>query len=733
MFIAVPPTYAQSNADRWSYCTAQFIPSGLLTTAPPQRDPTDTSIHVTADQARVEDKETFYFEGNVLIQQADKLFNTDYATYQKSTNKLHAEGMVRYQTEQQLVVGERADVFIDDNKATLSNVEFWLMNNHLRGRAHAFDVVDRDTMLLDEVQFTSCDTDDEHWLLKASRMKLDFAKNEGIAHHARVEFMGVPFIYMPYLSMPLVGRKTGFLAPSFGSSEISGTEVSIPYYVNIAPNRDATITPTYFSQRGIQYIGEYRYLRRRGSGKIELEYLPDDDVYKDDRIYSAYYHNGNPAPDWRMNVQLRYASDEEYFDDFSNSLSDSSITHLDRHLTLNYQAKLWRADARLQHYQTLDQSIAPVNRPYQRLPQLQISTNPYFLPWGFETSARGELVNFFRSEGVIGTRLDLAPQLAWRYRTAPGFVEPAVTLRHTRYELEDHDPAIDGTPTRTITQASLDTGLFFERDVVFEDRTLLQTLEPRLFYLHVPYRDQSNLIVDDSGNSRVFDTTLPQFSFAELFRDNRFSGVDRIGDADQLSFSLTSRFFNQSGNELFNASIGQIYYFRDREVTLPNQPVETSRRSDIAVELRSNWNSKWSIKGSALWDNAENSTRRGSTELRYNPGHDKIAYLSYRYERDSIDQADFSFLWPLHRKWKVVGRWYYSFFDDLRLETLAGLEYESCCWSIRLVRRDYITDLEDETRNDSIWVQLELKGLTSVGRTVGSGFETGRFDQNINR
>lgn len=726
--MCMPLAYGADPTGSWNYCSTQFIPEDLLTALPPDSDHSaGEGLRATADRVRMEKREIYYFDGDVLLQQADSLLHTDAATFNRSTNKIHAEGVVRFQTDKQLVVGDTADVYIGQDKARLSNVQFWLLGNHLRGSAKSFSVLDRDLMSLEQVQFTSCDKDHESWVLRASNLNLDFAHNEGIARNARVEFMGIPFAYIPYLSLPLVGRKTGFLAPSFGTSLVSGTEIAVPYYLNLAPNRDATITPRFMSKRGVQYVGQYRYLNHNSEGEFNLEYLPNDDVYHDDRIYAAYQHNGNPAPGWRMNVYYRYASDDEYFDDFANTLSASSMTHLERYLALNYQAQYWRADAKIQHFQTLDSTIAAVNRPYQRLPQLQVSTYPYFLPMGFEASASAELVNFTRAEGVTGSRLDVAPLLAWRYHSAAGFFEPAVKLRHTRYELENNHPTTDDRPTRNLSQVSLDSGLYFERNMEINNERVLQTLEPRFFYLYVPYRDQNDLIVDGNGDSKVFDTTLPQFSFAELFRDNRFSGVDRIGDANQMSFSLSSRFFSDSGNELFNASIGQIYYYRDRLVTLPGGTPDMERRSDIAAELRSDWSNKFSAKASVLWNNAENNVRRGSSEFRYQINRNKITYLSYRYERDAIDQADFSFLWPLRPKWKIVGRWYYSFLNDTKLESLAGFEYESCCWSVRIAYRDYISDLADQTRNDSIWIQLELKGLASVGKKVNDAFETGRF------
>jgi len=278
---------------------------------------------------------------------------------------------------------------------------------------------------------------------------------------------------------------------------------------------------------------------------------------------------------------------------------------------------------------------------------------------------------------------------------------------------------------------SVDSGLFFERNVFTDEEGTIQTLEPRLYYLYVPYRDQDNLIVDPNGNPITFDSSLPQFSFSELFRDNRFSGADRVGDANQLSASVTSKFINDSGEELVSASIGQILYFENRDVVLPNGNPETRSQSDLAAELKASWKNRFDASASVLWDERESEVYRGSLQFRYQHDRDKIGHLSYRFERDSIRQADVSALWRLNPQWKAVWRWYYSFLDNKKLENVVGVEYESCCWAIRLVQRDYISDFEidDETRNKSIWVQLELKGMASVGKKVDTAFETGLFSQ----
>ena len=721
-----------SSENRQSHCSTEFVPRHLLAPIADKEAITRIEgVDVTADKATVEKGKTYRFEGNVQLKQAEQVLNATEADYYQDEDQVHARGSIQFYTGKQVIIGEKAKVNLKTDRAEIENPEFWLLESHLRGEADSVEIYDRNSMKLKGVKFTSCDKGDEDWVLRASELKLNHENNEGIAYHARIEFMSVPFVYLPYLSFPLKGRKTGFLVPSLGDSTSSGTEFSVPYYFNIAPNRDATLTPKYLELRGLQYIGEYRYLHETSAGQIDLEFLPDDDLYLDDRFYANYQHKGKPAEGWTTDVIYPYVSDASYFDDFSNNLSTSSLTHLERHLDVNYQASFWSVKSKVQYFQTVDDTIPQTSRPYQRRPQFQFAVNPYDIGYGIETSANAEYVNFYRSEGTKAIRTDLIPQVAWPYRASAGFFQPTLKLRHTRYDLNDQDPAFESKTSRTLPQFSLDSGLIFERDVFESEKGIIQTLEPRLYYLYVPYREQDELVVDPNGNPMTFDSSLPQFSFAELFRDNRFSGADRVGDANQISASVTTKFLDDSGQELLSASVGQIVYFQDREVALPRGQPETSHQSDLAAELNASINKRLNAKASLLWDEEISKVYRGSLLFSYQHDRDKIAHLSYRYERKSIKQSDISALWRINPQWKAVWRWYYSFLDNQKLENVFGVEYESCCWAIRLVQREYISDFEvgDETRNKSIWLQLELKGMASVGKKVDKAFETGLFTE----
>lgn len=729
---AIQSAHAETAVNSQSHCNTQFIPQHLLIPLPDKKSTTlKEGVDVTADRATVEKGKNYHFEGNVQLKQSNQILNASQADYYQDDDQIHAKGSIHFLTEKQVVIGNEAKVNLKTDKAQIENPEFWLLETHLRGEADSVEIHNRNSMHLKNVKFTSCDKEDEDWVLRASELNLDHDKNEGVAYHARIEFMGVPFIYLPYLSFPLEGRKTGFLVPSFGDSTSSGLEVSIPYYFNIAPNRDATVTPRYLKKRGLQYIGEYRYLHENSAGVIDLEVLPNDDLTEEDRVYGSYSHQGKPREGWTTSVAYRYLSDSSYLEDFSNNLSTSSLTHLERHIDANYQAEKWSVKTKIQYFQTVDETVANINKPYQRRPQIQFTVNPYDVGPGLEASATAEYVNFYRSVGTKGIRTDLVPQVSWPYRQSAGFFQPTLKFRHTRYDLEDLNAGSESETSRTLPQLSVDSGLFFERELFSFQDGLVQTLEPRLYYLYVPFRNQDKLIVDQSDNPITFDSSLPQFSFSELFRDNRFSGADRVGDANQVSASLTTRFINDTGKELLSASIGQIYYFQNRDVVLPNASPDTTSQSDIAAELRTSWNERLDATASVLWDEEESHIYRGSLQFRYQYDRDKIGHMSYRYERDEIDQMDVSALLRLNPQWKAVWRWYYSFLDNKKMENTYGVEYESCCWAIRVVQRDYISDFEaqDETRNKSIWVQLELKGMASVGKKVDTAFETGRFSR----
>ncbi|HDP89927.1 MAG TPA: LPS-assembly protein LptD [Thioalkalivibrio sp.] len=526
--------------------------------------------------------------------------------------------------------------------------------------------------------------------------------------------MNVPFLYTPWISFPITDeRKSGFLAPAIGNSDKRGFELETPYYWNIAPNYDATFTPRYMSDRGLQLNGEFRYLMPVNRGDLQLSWL-DDDAYEDQRWLGRWRNTLRPSTHSRVDIDLNGVSDKRYFDDLSTSLDVISATHLDRRMDARWWFDQGEVLLRLQGYQTVNETLLSTQYPYRRVPQLLFTGGIPDGALGLDYGLRAEWVQFDHDDLVNGSRLDLKPSIALPVRTPGSFLEPRLSGRYTAYRLDDSLPADQREPDRLVPTFSLDSGLIFEREA--SDRAI-QTLEPRLFYVYTPYRDQDDLPVFDTG-----DLT---FTFDQLFREDRFSGPDRVGDANQLSLALTSRLVDTaSGRERLRASLGQIFYFEDREVTLPDQPAETRTESDLAAELGAQLGNFWKIDSSLLWNPDTEQTARGSTRIQYRRDSRHVFNLGYRYREDDFEQAEISFGWPLSRRWNGVGRWVYALDDNRDLEALGGLEYESCCWKARLVARQYVTDGGTEY-NNAIYFQLVLKGLMDVGRNIEDLLEEG--------
>lgn len=710
----------KASEQPWQHCAQPTIDS-RTTSIPVTKNRHEGAWSFSADEAVVEGGQ-YRLSGNVLGGRGAQQLTADRLLYNENTDVAQADGEVRYENAGQIFFSDTARLQLNANKGSFSPARFWLTDNHIRGEAESMELLDANRSRLESASFTTCDEGDAAWLLSASSLEFDTAANEGVARHARISFMHVPIFYFPYLSFPLEGRKTGFLVPSFGETSVAGTELSVPWYWNMAPQRDATLTPRFMSRRGMLLEGEFRYLNESSRGQLDVAHINDDRVFSDERSALNFKHSGTPATGWRTGVDYRFVSDKDYLDDFGGELATTSATHLERRGELDYRGESWRANLLLQGYQTLDESLAVSDRPYQRLPQLQVSSREWLGPAGLMFGAMAEAVRFDRAEGVVGSRYDLQTHIAWPLRGAAGFFIPKLSYRHTEYALQDSlhevDASVDANPSRSLPFFSLDSGLVFERELSGLGRAQRQTLEPRLFYLYVPKREQADLIVDTTGQQRVFDSSEPLFDFGQLFRENRFNGTDRVGDANQLSAALNTRFFDAQGRELLNAGIGRIFYFQDREVTLPGQAVATETRSHWLAMLKSHWTPTMSTGLSVQWNDQNNEAERGTLDWRYQKDQRRVLRLGYRYERDIRKQTDIAGMWPLAAHWNLVGRWLRSAREHVTLESLAGIEYQSCCWSVRMVQRRYRVDASAEELSDSIWIQLELKGLTSVGRKV---------------
>ena len=518
----------------------------------------------------------------------------------------------------------------------------------------------------------------------------------------------------------------GFLPPTFGVDDSTGVDITTPYYFNLAPNYDATLSARTMSNRGVQAQGELRFLSRSfGSGRTAGEYLPSDAKYDDDRAALHLEHEHRWTNRLSTDARFEWVSDAEYFRDLGTGLSQTSRTHLPRRFDANYLGDGWSALVRLEDFQTVDRTILTEDRPYASLPQIRMRTEGPERDRTLNFGAAADLAYFDRRSSTTGLRAHLEPSISYPVHSGGTFAVPKATLHLTGYNLDRaaDDPTDfgDDSPSRLLSSFSLDGGAFFERPFTVRDRALTHTFEPRLFYLLVPFERHDDI--------PSFDSSLSSFSFAQLFRENRFNGVDRIGDANQLTVALTSRVLDEGGDELARASIGQIRYFRDRRVTLGRDDVqETASSSDIVAELDGRLARTWRLRAELQYDTRDGRTERNTLSLRHQPNRRSVVNLAYRLVRDmdlseEIEQTDLSFAWPLGPNWRSVGRWRYALNEDRNgtLEAFAGVEYESCCWGFRAVGRRFLTrgvGRDDDRYSNGIFLQLELKGLTGGGAST---------------
>ena len=489
----------------------------------------------------------------------------------------------------------------------------------------------------------------------------------------------------------------------------------MPYYWNIAPNYDATITPRLLTSRGLQLATEFRYLTPRNEGAIRADYLPQDDILDRARHRVQLEHRTRFGNGWSNAIDFREVSDSQFYEDLGGSLSISSITHLNRALRFDYFSSNLELLGRVQDYQTIDNAILPEQEPYRRVPQLRMHGN-WQLPLGLDFDLAGEVVNFDRDVGVTGWRINARPGIALPIRRPGWYLTPAIMYDYTSYDLEDRLPGEPTTPDRGLPISSVDVGLVLERTI--GNSTRLQTIEPRLLYTSIPFENQDAL--------PVFDTITPDINLVQLFRRNRFLGVDRIGDTEQLSVGVTSRILDlASGRELVTATVGQTRYFEDRQVLLPGATgIATSESSDYIAEVRFLLFDNVNFDFGHQWGTGASGTTQSEARLQYRPATNKILNLAYRFRRDSLEQGDLSWSWPVASRWNFVGRYNFSFRDQEVLEQFFGLEYESCCWGLRMVSRRHIST-RDGTRDSSFGLQLVLKGMTSVGTAADKLLERG--------
>jgi len=701
-----------------------FLPSDLA--------PDLGAVTVDADNAQFVEQGTSVFTGNVEVFRGGQQLNANRATYNQVTGKVTAQGDVRLRDSDMVIEADQVEWSTIEDKGSLIDAKYLIRESRARGEAsHIFRQGTQQTDLKNAT-YTTCAEGDNAWLLQARDVDLNHETAVGSARNVVLRMGGWPVLYTPYITFPLNDeRKSGFLIPSIGSSTKTGFDVSTPYYWNIAPNQDATLTPRYMSDRGMMLIGEYRYLIEQGEGLFDAGYLSQDRLrtdgdiqnpnYNDSRQHFSWQHQGRFSSRWRNYVDYNYVSDRNYLEDFSSNLNLSSTTHLNRLARVDYSGDIWRFGARVQGYQTL---FEEVEKPYQRLPQLTLNGLLPNQAYGLTYELKSEMTAFDHDERVKGQRFDFEPAVSLPLGTAGFFATPRVALKTSYYNLDNlnQNPQFNqSSVSRTLPIISLDTGLFFERPLKFGNGNYTQTLEPRAFYLYIPYRNQDDI--------PVFDTNLRTFNMGSLFSYDRFTGPDRVGDANQLSLALTTRFIDErTGRDRLALTFGQIQYFSNREVgVVPDQPEDKSSDSDYIAEVIASITRKWTASGQLQWNPDNSRTSLSSVQLRYRGENGGVFNVAHRYRRindtalflnpniTGLEQVDISAALPINDTWSVIGRHYRSLDENRALETLAGLEYNSCCWSTRFVFRDYINNIASDDRNTAFYVEIQLKGLGSFG------------------
>lgn len=670
------------------------------------------NTNISANTTRIDKNGSTKFAGNVVIEKHGLRISSNRASYDKNSENVELSGKVHVDTKTMSFDAASGKISSKKNSSIFKQVQFFVPKNNMRGKAASITTDDDKTTELKNASITSCDPEDPGWRLDADNIRLNHEDEYGSANHVVLRFQEVPFLYLPYMEFPLGDkRRSGLLVPEFGQSSSRGGELAVPWYWNIAASQDATLTPRFMSKRGTQLDAQYRFLTQSTKGQVDGAFLPDDDITGENRYQFQYRQQTRFTPQLKMDIDVQDVSDTYYLNDFSSNLSTSSTTHLKRNLKLRYDTEYWQANGLVQTLETLDTTILLSNRPYRRLPQITLKGEQPFGNTGLAFTLNSEWVEFDHEDDTVitGTRFTVKPGLRWLTSGAYWFVDPAIKFSHTQYNIEDGNGLKQDIDDRNLSMSSLDAGLFFERKL---ESGLLQTMEPQIYYLNVPFRNQ-NALPD-------FDTSLPTFNIAQLFRDNRFNGGDRIGDANQLTLVLSSRLISPTtGDEYLRASLGQIIYFEDRKVTLNAGSAEISSESDLIGELSGQWND-WNLSTSVQWDTETRNNERGNFLLHYQSDKKHIFNLGLRTDstlaNDEIRQTDLSFVAPLSNHFSAFGRWNYSLVDNRDIEVIAGITYDSCCWSMQLLgqrRLNTSTASTDEYEN-AIMMQLVFKGMGSV-------------------
>ena len=771
------------QAPAGALCGGRYIEPGYL--LPEGKTPEE----VLSDSASAEygnDGETI-LGGNVVLRRGESQLESPRVSVNAARDTAFAEGPLAIRYPGMLVRGEEGQVSLDSDAARIDDAHYVVHDQRIRGDAQSMQRLADGRYRMREASFTTCAPDSRLWRLVGSDVTIDREQGFGTASNARLEMGDVPVFYWPWVRFPIDDRRqSGFLWPTMGISS-DGLDYSQPYYLNLAPNYDATITPRVISDHGFMLGGEFRYLFGSDQGSIEGSYLPNDnggesdnpndpdDAFDgEDRWYVDYSHYGRFTE--RLDYAMRYgaASDGRYFDDFGRDFGEQDTEYLERLARLSYQGTTWNLDARAQGYQRMDYPLDEDDRPYYQLPSLTANArwqqdNGFYQEWnsnatyfwrdlqgvdsdGFwEDEETGNTRRILLREAANGTRVNLTPAIGWRAQPSWGFLEPRFQLWQTNYELDygNRDTDRDESLSRTVPVYSVDSGLIFQRDVSLFDSDWKQTFEPRLYYAYVPERDQSEF--------PEFDTDERSVSWSQLWSPYRFTGADRVGDVNKLSYGASTRFLeDDTGRERLSLSVGQSAYFSDRNIdiegdpdTLPDKETNyedwyraTRDRSPVITQLDWRINDQWRSRYEWFYDPDRSTTERTSAYLQYLSPVGHVVNLGYRWQLQGFDPSgyaedrlgydredfDVSFAYKATSSLDLIGRYLYDNTNSRDLETLAGVQFNSCCSAVQVVWREWVEDnhtantIEDDYTDRGLFLRFVFKGLGGVGQEADSYF-----------
>ena len=697
----------------FSAITILSLSNTLATECPVANIITQSSEKVSTDSEKVSiyakevdgTKNKFSLKTDVELHYQGQTIKTDIAEYNADEGTFTTPNEVSLSSSQGEINGLTADFDLLARTAKFKDAEF-TFSDGTRGSASELDFTESGQQSLTNVIFSSCPKDHTGWQLIAPKIVLDQEQQRGYAQNMRLEFADIPILYLPYFTFPLNNqRKSGLLIPNISASDKSGLEISVPFYWNIRSNMDLTATPRYLSDRGVQFQNEFRHLSGFSSSSLNYDILFNDSKVDETRTYLNLNNRLEFGENWDIDVDISDVSDEDYFIDFGGSLTNTAITNLNREIAVKYYGKRWSTQAVIQDYQVLSPSINNFQEPYQRLPQITSKASWANLGVnGLKLNLETELVYFKRETGTEGLRANTYPQLEHSWSSNALSITSTAGLNLTQYSLENLSDESDNSPNRSLPIFNVDARLFLERDIA--GGLLPQTLEPRLQYTYIPFRDQSDL--------PIFDTALPDLTQNQLFSPWRFSGLDRIGDTHQIALGLSSRLLGNANGQSLRFDLGQIYYLNDRKVSLGSTQINEQASSLLVGEGFYRINDKWSLQSGLSWNSESNQHAKRNFAFSYTPNERTLLNMGYRSVRGSVDQTDVAIKYPINDRLNIVGRLNYDRLNNVTLDRYWGLEYDTCCWSIRTISRRYISDREGNS-DKAFLIQLELKGLSSVG------------------